>query len=156
LRAITDKEGLTLKACFRRSLDQAGGGDAFQHTTRMKAANLSKCGSANEDNMDKFVGIDVAVECDREAGAPIIVAAMAELLGYKLVPIGQGEGGDTEAVTLRDALTISKKAGNMVREIDDALEDGKVDAFERDEIVSRADELMKALHGIVKRIGGAR
>lgn len=155
MRSISDKEALTLKAGFRRSLDQAGGGDAFQHATRMKAANLSKCGSANEDNMDKFVGIDVAVECDREAGSPIIVGAMAAMLGFQLVPAGQDVSG-AAAITHRDALTISNEAADVVRTITEALEDGKVDLYERDQIVNQADELIKALHAIVKRIGGGK
>lgn len=157
MRAITDKEGMMLKASFRRSLDQAGGGEAFQHTTRMKAANLSKCGSANEDNMDKFVGIDVAVECDREAGSPIIVGAMADLLGFKLVPVEQdAPAADGGMVTIKDALLVSNEAGDVVRAITLALEDDKLDAFEKLEIIGQTDELIKALHGILKRIGGAR
>lgn len=157
MRTISDKQGLTLKAAVRRSLDQAGGGDAFQHVTRVKANALSSYASANEDKADKFMPIDVAVECDLEANSPIIVSGMAAMLGYKLIPTGVvGQGAENHhAVSARDALTIAREAADVVRAIDDATQDDAIDARERKDINREIDDLIKALQCVQRRIGGA-
>lgn len=155
MRTISDKQGLTLKAATRRALDQAGGGDAFQHVTRVRANALSSYASANEEKADKFVPIDVAVECDIEANSPIIVSAMATMLGYKLVPCDAVAATEVrEAVTARDALRIAREAADVVRAIDDATEDDRVDARERKDINREIEDLIKVLRCVQRRTGG--
>lgn len=153
MRTISDKQGLTLKAATRRALDMAGGGDAFQHVTRVKAGNLSKYGSNGEDNLDKFMPIDVAVEADLEANSPIIVSAMAEMLGYKLVPIAGGTESVADALAIADVLKIANEMGDVVRATTEALADGHVDGAERKEITRQIDEAMQALKALMKKVG---
>ncbi|WP_313194627.1 phage regulatory CII family protein [Shinella zoogloeoides] len=155
MRTISDKQGKTLKAATRRSLDQAGGGDAFHHVTRVRANALSSYASANEDKADKFIPVDVAVECDMEANSPIIVAAMAAMLGYKLVPCDAALGPvNPDAVTGRDALKVLRKAADVAQEIDEATQDDHIDAGERRSINREIDELVKTLQCVQRRIGG--
>lgn len=155
MRTISDKQGKTLKAATRRSLDQAGGGDAFQHVTRVRANALSSYASANEDKADKFMPVDVAIECDLEANSPIIVAAMAAMLGYKLVPCDAVFAtSDRESVTARDALRIAREAADVVRAIDEATQDNCIDARERRDINGEIDDLVKVLQCVQRRIGG--
>lgn len=155
MRTISDKQGMTLKAATRRSLDQAGGGDAFQHVTRVKANALSSYASANEDKADKFMPVDVAVECDIEANSPIIVSAMAAMLGYRLVPCDAERAPVVAApVSGRDALRIAREAADVVRAIDEATQDDHIDARERKDITGEIDELVKALQCVQRRIGG--
>lgn len=156
MRTISDKQGLTLKAATRRGIDQAGGGDAFQHVTRVKAGALSKYATAGEETSDKFMPIDIAVECDLEANSPIIVSAMAAMLGYKLVPTdGAATANAVAPVSLIDALKIANEAADVVRAITEALEDGAVDGLEKRVITREIDDVMKALHCVQRRIGGA-
>lgn len=155
MRTISDKQGMTLKAATRRSLDQAGGGDAFQHVTRVKANALSSYASANEEKGSTFMPVDVAVECDMEANSPIIVSAMAAMLGYKLVPCDEGRTvTNRETVTARDALRIAREAADVVRAIDEATQDDHIDARERRDINGEIDELVKVLQCVQRRIGG--
>lgn len=155
MRTISDKQGMTLKAATRRSLDQAGGGDAFQHVTRVKANALSSYASANEEKGSTFMPVDVAVECDLEANSPIIVSAMAAMLGYKLVPCDDGRAvTNRESVTARDALRIAREAADVVRAIDEATQDDHIDARERRDINGEIDELVKVLQCVQRRIGG--
>lgn len=155
MRTISDKQGMTLKAAIRRSLDQAGGGDAFQHVTRVKANALSSYASANEEKGSTFMPVDVAVECDMEANSPIIVSAMAAMLGYKLVPCDEGRTvSNRESVTARDALRIAREAADVVRAIDEATQDDHIDARERKDITGEIDELVKLLQCVQRRIGG--
>ena len=153
MRTISDKQALTLKAATRRTVDMAGGGDAFQHVTRVKAGNLSKYGSNGEENLDKFMPIDVAVEADLEANSPIIVSVMAEMLGYKLVPLaGGGEAADC-GLALADVLKIANEMGDVIRATTAALADGNVDAAERKEITREIDQAMQALKAVMRKVG---
>ena len=150
MRSISDKEQLSLKAATRRALDMAGGQDAFQHMTRVRQAALSKYGSPAEDCADKYMPIDVAVEADMEAGTPIITGKMAELLGYKLVPIGAS--GDQSPLSVNDALRIANEVADVVKAITKALEnDGRVDCAEGREITREIDEAVQALMDVAKR-----
>jgi len=151
LRTISDKQGLTLKAATRRSVDMAGGGDAFQHVTRIRAAQLSKCGSANEENVATFLPVDVAVEADMEAGSPIILSAMAEVLGYQVVPLAPAASIEAKPLTERDALRIAREAADVVNAMVKAIEDGAVDSAEERQITREIDELKVALVDVMRR-----
>ncbi|WP_246801845.1 phage regulatory CII family protein [Ensifer sp. ENS06] len=157
MRTISDKQGLTLKAATRRSVDMAGGGDALQHVTRVRASYISKCGSAGEDNADKYLPIDVATEADMEAGSPIILSAMAEILGYRVIPIVEGADLSLpiEPPTHKDVTHLNRELMDVVRAYGDAVDDGHVDGREKKEITREIDEAIKALRSALQRIGGA-
>lgn len=154
MRSISDKQSLALKAATRRALDLAGGGDNFQHVTRIKAGNLSKYGSPNDDNADKFMPIDVAVEADQEAGAPIILTAMAEMIGYRVVAATGPQAVAPLPVTIKDALKIVHDAADVARALSAALENDHIDQAEQREITREADELSAALSCLVRRVRG--
>ncbi|UTV37620.1 hypothetical protein MYG64_04700 [Ensifer adhaerens] len=157
MRTISDKQGLTLKAATRRSVDMAGGGDALQHVTRVRASYLSKCGSAGEDNADKYLPIDVATEADMEAGSPIILTAMADILGYCVLPIIEGSDLPIGVAppTHKDLTHLNRELMDVVRIFGDALDDDHVDGREKKEITREIDEAIKALRALQQRIGGA-
>jgi hypothetical protein len=151
LRTISDKQGLTLKAATRRAVDMAGGGDAFQHVTRIRAAQLSKCGSTGADNAATFLPIDVAVEADMEAGSPIILSAMAEALGYQVVPLAQVINVEVKPVSERDALRVAREAADVVNAIVTAIEDGAIDSSEERDITREIDQLKAVLVDVMRR-----
>lgn len=154
MRSISDKQQMTLKAATRRAVDMAGGGDSFQHVTRAKGYALSRYGSTNEENLDKFMPIDVAVEADIEAGSPIIAAAMAEMLGYRLVPNEAKSGPASVApISVHDALKIANEAADVVKAITDALySDNLIDAAEEKVITREIDEVMRSLTETLHRV----
>jgi hypothetical protein len=152
LRTISDKQGLTLKAATRRSVGMAGGGEAFSTVTRIKAGNLSKYGSPNEDHAETFMPIDVAVECDIEAGSPIILSAMAEMQGYKLVPVDGVELPASSPLSAVDALAIANEAGDVVRAITQAIADGRVCGADEKEITREIDEAMRAMKAALDKV----
>lgn len=152
MRTISDKQALTLKAATRRAIDMAGGGEAFSHATRIKAGNLSKYGSPNEDNAETFMPIDVAVECDIEAGSPTILSTMAEMLGYQLVPIAGARGDHGEQINIVDALNIANEAADVVRAITDGLADGHICAADRKEITREIDEALRAMKQALRKM----
>lgn len=152
MRSISDKQALTLKASTRRAIDMAGGGESFQHVTRVNGGQLSKYGSQAEEK--SFMPIDVAVEADLEANSPIIVGAMAEILGYKLVPNGgAANAAALRPVTVKDALRIANEAADVVKAITEALSnDDLIDGVEERVITREIDEAISAFQDVLGRL----
>ncbi|MDK4713013.1 phage regulatory CII family protein [Rhizobium sp. CNPSo 4039] len=152
MRSISDRQALTLKASTRRAIDMAGGGESFQHMTRVNGGQLSKYGSQSEEK--SFMPIDVAVEADLEANSPIIVGAMAEMLGYKLVPNGGAITNiSLKPVTVKDALRIANEAADVVKAITEALSnDDQIDGAEERVITREIDEAISAFQDVLGRL----
>ena len=148
MRSLSGKQSMLLKAATRRSVDMAGGGESFSHRTRVRATQLSKYGSTSEP--ETFMPLDVAVEADLEAGVPIILSAMAELLGYKLVPVSAEPAGELGP---NDALRIANEMGDVIRTITEAMADGHVDAADRRTICREIDEAKAALRDVLNKVG---
>lgn len=162
MRAIKNDETNGLKAAVRRSVDLAGGGAKFSLVTRVNGPTISKYGKPEDWANDKkedignLPGIDVAVECDREAGSPIIVGAMAELLGYRLVPLDGPDNAEPPAVTIKDALLLANEAGDAVRELTLALDDDRMSADEKIRVLRELEQMNRCSRALIKRIGGSR
>lgn len=125
MRASTPDDRLALKAAVRRAAKLAGGAASVQHMTRASEHDLSKYASA--EHADRHCPIDVAIELDREAGAPVILAAMARLVGYRLVAL-EREGDD--AIDMRDLARLSVDTSRVIEDVSRALEDGEIDEAE--------------------------
>lgn len=92
LRASTPAERLALKAAVKRASKLAGGAASVQHVTRVCESDLSRYAGAEYE--DRHCPVDVALDLDREAGHPVILSALAAILGYRLVAAeGAGDGG---------------------------------------------------------------
>lgn len=74
---------LAIKAATRRGCEAAGTLESIAERTRVDAAQLSRYGNVEEK---AFVPLDVAMDIDKLAASPIILRAVAEREGYKLVP----------------------------------------------------------------------
>jgi hypothetical protein len=85
VRTISDEEIRSLKGATDASYKLGGGVTDFPLLTRVNVSTLSKYASFNDENGDSLIPIDVAIEADRRAKSPVIVAAMARKLGFKLV-----------------------------------------------------------------------
>lgn len=152
MREISPKQAAVLKGCTARSMKLAGGAAVVQHSTRVNEATLSKCASTSSDNEKVFAAIDVAVEIDMLAQSPVIVSAMAEMLGYRLVASEEAEG-EGRPLTIHDALVIANEAADVVKAITEALaDDGTIDAAEDRIITREIDELVRVLKTTLKNV----
>ncbi|MGV0878042.1 hypothetical protein V6767_12930 [Martelella sp. FLE1502] len=151
MRVITEDDGRALKAASRRAVKAAGGGEALSLVSRVSAAQLSKYGLAGEDHAETFMPLDVALEADREAGAPIIAAALAAAQGFRLVSAdGEDHAHDLD---YRDVTTVSVAFAGFQTRMHEALsDDGKVDEAERRAIMRDFDKLMRALFQVMGRV----
>ncbi|AJY44684.1 hypothetical protein [Martelella endophytica] len=151
MRAISDEDGRKLKAATRRAVKAAGGGDALSLTTRVSEGQLSKYGLASEDHQDTYIPLDVALEADREAGSPIIAAALAAAQGFRLVP--EDAEDPAQGLDYRDVTTVGVAFSSFQSRMHEALsDDGKVDEGERRAILRDFDRLMRALFQIMGRV----
>ena len=156
MREISEKQAAMLKGATARALKLAGGGGIVQHSTRVNEATLSKYASTAPDNDKAFVPLDVAVEIDMLAQSPVIVSAMAEMLGYRLAPSDAG-AEDARPLTIHDALVIANEAADVVKAITEALAgDGEIDAAEDRLITREVDELVRVLKKTLRNVSARR
>ncbi|TPW28588.1 hypothetical protein FJU08_17445 [Martelella alba] len=151
MRAIFDENDKKLKAATRRAIKAAGGSDSFAHVTRVSVAQLSKYGLASEDHTETFVPIDIALEADLEAGAPIIASELARLQGFRLVRAADEDAG--HKLAFRDISSIGLTFSNFQKAMHDALaDDGSVDDAERQVIQRHGDKMARALIELLGRV----
>lgn len=122
----TPEERLRIKARTEQLIRLAGGPGVFQHVAGVPTDMLSKYGSRSEPNI---INAAVIVALDRQLEAPLMVAELAAMLGYRLVPLNAGDGG--EDVTLSDVTDLQRADGDTAVTLMEALEDGVIDIAER-------------------------
>lgn len=152
MRAISEKQLAKLKAATRLSIERAGGSDSLALVTRVGQGQLSKYGLARDEFMASFIPIDVALEADLEGGHPVIVEAMAAALGYRLVlsDVAEPETG----LTHRDISALGAELGDVTRLALDALDDGRLDAREKHDLMEQLAELKAQIAKVEGKIGG--
>ncbi|MCA0275847.1 MAG: hypothetical protein LCH86_07580 [Proteobacteria bacterium] len=149
VRPTSDHDRARLKAATDRSLKRAGGGTLFSDQTRVEAPVLSKYKAVHEETA--FMPIDVAVDCDMAAGAPIILSAMATTLGYSVSPMAP------EAVRYAPELvgSLIRETGEASAVILEAMADGKLTESERARIAGEIDQAAMALWKLRASLLGA-
>ena len=149
MRNTTPQERLALKAAVRRAVKLAGGGANAQHATRVAEPALSKYSSSGEPA--HHCPVDIALDLDREAGAPVILSALAELQGFSLV---RGRGAEAAAFSLADVAPIASSFAATLEAVTAALADGRLDAAERRALGQHLADLLKAVTAAQARVGG--
>lgn len=121
-RIFVSAQYAALKNAFRRACQQSGGGlRELAGMTRLSAAQLSRFGDLGSD---QWAPLDVVVDLDSLAGEPIITRALAELLGYDLVPAA-GEAFPLASPTHHLA-GLARESGDVLARLADALADGRL------------------------------
>lgn len=149
MRPSTEHDRARLKASTRAAIIAAG-----------KAKQLAACSRVSEPQISRYIGgdypdfipVDVMLDCEMLAGQPVITSALADMQGFRLVPIA---GGDEAGLTLDHVLDIVKAAGELLRAYRDGHSDGHLDEAERREITNCFHESMKSLQdGLRAHTGG--
>lgn len=139
-RPTSDHDRQRLKAATGRSIDRAGGGTSLAGQTRVEMAALSKYRSPHEETA--YIPIDVALDTDMTAGAPIILSAMASILGYSITPV---DGPTRTKVTHEMVGSLIRETGEVSAAVLDAMADGRLSPNERNAIMREIDEATVAL-----------
>ncbi|NMG39836.1 hypothetical protein GRZ55_11330 [Chelativorans sp. ZYF759] len=148
LRETTPQERRALSMSVRRAAKLGGGAASVQHMTRVGEADLSRYGAPEQD--DRHCPIDVAVDLDRMAGGPVVVAAMATLLGYRLVAEARPANGD---LCLREIARIGSESAEVVAAILHAMADGTLCEADRRRINMEIEEACRVLRSVQGRLG---
>lgn len=136
---------LALKSAVRRSTKLAGGQESVASVTRVRShVSIGRYGRPQDA---EHCPIDVAVDIDAEAGAPLITRAMADALGYVLIA---KPPANADAEWVRHLGAIAQQAGEAMAKLGEAVsDDGAIDAEEIRTLGLRAAirEAMEALAG---------
>ncbi|UXS34013.1 hypothetical protein FY152_17795 [Agrobacterium tumefaciens] len=123
MRTISEEEIRSLKGATDASYKLGGGVTNFPLLTRVTVSTLSNYASFNIENEETLIPVDVAIEADRRAKTPVIVAAMARTLGFKLV-IDDDHPHEARPVTETDAIDLMSEVMDVVRELQAAQASG--------------------------------
>ncbi|OLP56946.1 hypothetical protein BJF92_12070 [Rhizobium rhizosphaerae] len=124
MRAISDEHAHAIKAATAAGIEALGGVRQAASLLKVGSSTLSKYASTSPEWADSFIRLDLAVEIDRRTPHAFLHTAMSRLVQNKPVS-GFGE------VTASAILRLDGVLDDVVREIAQAIEDGHVDARER-------------------------
>lgn len=144
MRHFSEEAYLSLKRAVEVAYSMAGGVSLFALVTRVKSPNLSKYGSNSEEHAQTFMPIDIAMDLDHAAKQPVVLGQMAEILGYDLVPKGEGIHTPRRIVD-GDAIDVMSEAMDLVRALQSARADGKICNNDRKRILEEVAQLEKEL-----------
>lgn len=146
MRISNEHERNTLKSAARRALALIGPAKQLAAVSRVSEGYLSKC--LNRDLPD-FLPLDVALEADRLAGAPVITSAMADMLGFRLVPVA---GAEAQTFGAAEAFDLVSRAVALTESVRDADADGHRDMAERRTIANQIQAQIKALQDALRAV----
>lgn len=150
-RASSEHDRLALKAAVARALKLAGGSASFQHSTRLHESNLSRAASPHAE--DQHLPLDVALDLDREAQAPVILSELARILGYALKPLKDDAAG---SLALPEAIEMMSAAHKASATVLAALEDGNVSTAEAQGAARDIDKAIRSLTHVRGKLSGAK
>lgn len=156
MRTISEVETRSIKSATDASYTLGGGVTAFPDLTRVNVSTLSKYASFNDDMRESVIPCDIAIEADRRAKSPVIVSAMARLLGYRLVRDDESAAPTSGESLLDDLLKVIDEFGDVVREARKAMADGSVDSADRKAVNPEISEAFRALEHFRDRFNGTR
>ena len=120
LRPTSPQDRRGLKAVTRRQLEMAGGVTSFEHVTRVKAPQLSKYGSLDDD---AFMPIDVVFDLMLDTGSNAILSFMLAKAGYKIIAL-EADGYGAKLPGMADVASLLHGISQLVNAVSDAVADG--------------------------------
>lgn len=151
MRTILEADIIAIKGATEASYVHGGGVTSLPAFTRVNVSTLSKYasvtrtieagGSSALEYSDKVIPVDIAIEADRRAKHPWIIAEAARQLGYELVPISDPLK-PVQPISERDAHVILTEAMDVSRMLISAFDDGRIDALERKMLRTELRELI--------------
>jgi hypothetical protein len=152
VRHFSEEAYGSLKRAVEVAYSLAGGVSLFAMVTRVKVPALSKYASPGEEHEETFMPIDVALDLDFAAKQPVVLTMMADLQGYDLVPKGEGIHSPRK-VTDGDAIDLMSEAMDVVRALQTARADGRIDHADRKRVLSEIAQLERELDDLKLNLG---
>lgn len=125
-RLFSDHVYQSLKTAMRQNVRAVGGQEVAATLSRI--GHFASFGRYCRRQDVEHAPVDVALDLDHEAGEPHVLRAMAQALGYVVIPLPSATASPE---WFAHAGRMATEAGQMLSGISDALaDDGKVDAAE--------------------------
>ena len=142
-RQLPGRDYKALKAATRRLVEASGGPSAAAEVTRGAHQHLSAYGSANDDQADRFMPVDVLADLECQVGQPLLTRALARLSGFLLVPAPKPDvTGSALGIITASAL---KEISEVFVALADGMGDGKISTDDADKIGKEIDEALAKL-----------
>lgn len=147
MRAISDIHASIIKTATAAAYEAIGGVSRAAEALKVGSSTLTKYASPGEEWRDSFIRLDLAAELDRRAEHPFLLNAMSQLVrGEKVASFG--------AITASAILRLDAVLDDVVREVARAIEDGKIDAAERQAVRNRIVAAQRDLARLDSMMGG--
>ncbi|KAA8387350.1 hypothetical protein FOH24_13835 [Acetobacter tropicalis] len=141
-----------IKTATIEAIERNGGPFALEHSSAIRVGK-SQISDYQNRNKPQVVPVDVAIELDRLAQAPLILAAMARAEGYDLIPSNLKAHGYVP----RDLAKYAKSTSEVLQVGLDSIADGEVSVAEAHEILDQinksriiSDHIGAAMHKIIR------
>lgn len=148
LRLVDEDEITRIKNRTKQLIRLAGGPELFQHSAGVPKDMLSKYGSSSEPHV---IRADVALALDRQLDAPMMLAFLAEMQGYRLVPLEPGDDSG-DRVTLSDLADLHRADSDVAATLSDAMADGIIDIAERRATRAAIDRKIQRLKAVDRKL----
>jgi hypothetical protein len=148
LRLVDEDEITRIKNRTKQLIKLAGGPELFQHSAGVPKDMLSKYGSSSEPHV---IRADVALALDRQLEAPMMLAFLAEMQGYRLVPIEAGGGGGNK-VTISDVADLQRADSDVATTLLESMADGIIDIAERRATRAAIDRKIQRLKAVDRKL----
>lgn len=106
-------------------------------------ATLGRYASLMDENSDRFIPVNVLVELELEASAPIVTKALAELQNLKLEYDSDRDG--SEGGLNSDVILLSQRFANLMAEYNHSIADGVISLNETRRLLDETNALQQVL-----------
>ncbi|MDW9573411.1 hypothetical protein GOA73_08480 [Sinorhizobium meliloti] len=130
MRAISEEHASIIKAATAAAYEALGGVSRAAEALGVASSTLTKYASTGEEWRDSFIRLDLAAELDRRCDHPFLLTAMSRIVKDERV-------SSFGAVTASAVLRLDGVLDDVVRTVAQAIEDGRIDAAERQAIRNR-------------------
>ncbi|CAN7583142.1 hypothetical protein LJR016_004291 [Devosia sp. LjRoot16] len=138
-----------LKSAFRQLVGKFGKQDHAASVTRVRQQDISRYGSTDEDDAERFAPIDVIADLESEVG-PVVTRELARMNNHVLVPLpainaSRGPLGRITAEALKEVSDVFSKMGQ-------ALADETLTSVEGAQLDTEIDEAIEKLLALKAQI----
>lgn len=135
-----------LKTLTRALVDSFGAQKAAEIQGRAEQPQISNY--VNENRLDRFVPIDVALDWFKRTGELDLLEEIGRLVGCLMVRLPNGGDGEVEQRSARSA----QEFGDVIASIMSALADRKFTETEGETVLRQIHELMLELAGLAEAV----
>ncbi len=149
MRASHEHQQARLKAATRSAVTHAGTAAQLAEVTRVSESQINKYVGPNYPD---FMPLDVVLDAELTAGAPLITQALAAIQGYRLEPV---DGAVNAPIGVKDTVRLIEGLMHVVSAIHAAVADDRVDEGEKREIERKLGTHMMDVQDVLARVRSA-